>query len=140
VRKKIADAERAEGVSVKHDISVPVSKIVEFLEKSEAALKAAFPEVEIIAFGHLGDGNIHYNAGMAAPNCESFVARESASVNKIVYDIVTSLGGSISAEHGLGQLKRDTIKHYRSPVEIEMMRVIKRTFDPNNIMNPGKVI
>jgi FAD/FMN-containing dehydrogenase len=140
VRKKIADAERAEGVSVKHDISVPVSKIVEFLEKSEAALKTAFPKVEIIGFGHLGDGNIHYNAGMAEPDSAAFVARESQSVNRIVYDIVARLGGSISAEHGLGQLKRDTIKTYRSAIEIEMMRAIKHTLDPHNIMNPGKVL
>lgn len=139
LRKKIAEAERAEGFAIKHDISVPVSNVAKFLNQAEGKLKTQFPGVTIIAFGHLGDGNIHYNVLMATNN-EIFVQEKTCDVNNIVYDLVTKLGGSISAEHGIGQLKRDTLRQYRSSIEIETMRAIKRTLDPNNIMNPGKVI
>ena len=124
----------AQFTNVKHDISVPVSRTPEFIELASQALAAAFPQVQPYAFGHVGDGNIHYNVGP-----ESMV-RERAAVNRIVYDIVARLGGSIPAEHGVGQLKREEIVAQKSAVEMELMRVLKRAIDPQGVMNPGKVL
>ncbi|MBI5920007.1 MAG: FAD-binding oxidoreductase [Nitrosomonadales bacterium] len=141
LRKAISDAQKAEGISVKHDVSVPVSRVAEFIALASAALRAAYPGIRIVAFGHMGDGNIHYNASMldAAQN-PAFIEREEKPVNRIVYQVVAALNGSISAEHGLGQLKRDEITHYKSALELELMRDIKQTIDPQGLMNPGKVI
>ncbi|MDP5241414.1 FAD-binding oxidoreductase [Uliginosibacterium sp. 31-16] len=140
LRENISEAQKKDGVSIKHDVSVPVSLIPEFLRRSDAALQERFPGVRIVAFGHAGDGNLHYNPSMpeALANA-AFVAR-TPEVNRIVHDIVASLGGSISAEHGLGQLKREEIKRYKSPVELEMMRSVKQAFDPAGLMNPGKLL
>ncbi len=141
LRKNIAEAQKAEGISIKHDVSVPVSRVAEFVAQSTAALRSAYPGVRIVAFGHLGDGNIHYNASMpdAAQN-EAFVEQHEQDVHHLVYQVVAKLDGSISAEHGLGQLKREEITHYKSALELELMRSIKRTLDPHGLMNPGKVI
>jgi FAD/FMN-containing dehydrogenase len=141
LRENISDAQKMDGFSIKHDVSVPVSAIPKFLEQADAALQDAYPGVRIVAFGHAGDGNLHYNLSMpqgGQANAE-FIVR-TPEVNRIVYDIVDVLGGSISAEHGLGQLKRDEIKRYKSPLELEMMQRIKRIFDPAGLMNPGKTI
>jgi len=119
---------------VKHDIAVPVSKSAEFIERAGPRLAARFPDVKIYAFGHVGDGNIHYNIGP-----ERLVA-ERPAVNRIVYDTVAEFSGSISAEHGLGQLKRDEILRHKPAIELELMRALKRTLDPHNLMNPGKVL
>jgi FAD/FMN-containing dehydrogenase len=124
----------AQFTNVKHDIAVPVSKSAEFIERAGPRLAARFPQVRVYAFGHVGDGNIHYNVGP-----ESLVAEREA-VNRIVYDTVAELGGSISAEHGLGQLKRDEILRHKPPLELELMRLIKRSLDPKDLMNPGKVL
>jgi FAD/FMN-containing dehydrogenase len=124
----------AQFTNVKHDVSVPISKTAEFIERAAARLVARYPDVRIYAFGHVGDGNIHYNVGP-----ERLVA-ERPSVNRIVYDTVAELGGSISAEHGLGQLKRDEIRAHKSPLELELMRRLKETLDPKGLMNPGKVL
>src|SRR3989440_4184395 len=124
----------AQFTNVKHDIAVPVSKSAEFIERAGPRLAARFPDVKIYAFGHVGDGNIHYNIGP-----ERLVA-ERAAVNRIVYDTVAELNGSISAEHGLGQLKREEILAHKDALEIELMRTLKRTLDPNALMNPGKVL
>jgi FAD/FMN-containing dehydrogenase len=124
----------AQFTNVKHDIAVPVSKSAEFIERAGPRLAARFPQVRVYAFGHVGDGNIHYNVGP-----ESLVAEREA-VNRIVYDTVAELGGSISAEHGLGQLKRDEILRHKPPLELELMRALKRTLDPKGLMNPGKVL
>jgi FAD/FMN-containing dehydrogenase len=124
----------AQFTNVKHDVSVPISKTAEFIERAAARLVARYPDVRIYAFGHVGDGNIHYNVGP-----ERLVA-ERAAVNRIVYDTVAELGGSISAEHGLGQLKRDEIRAHKSPLELELMRRLKETLDPKGVMNPGKVL
>jgi FAD/FMN-containing dehydrogenase len=124
----------AQFTNVKHDISVPVSKTAQFIERAGARLAAQYPDVRPFAFGHVGDGNIHYNVGP-----ESMVA-ERAGVNRIVYDVVAELDGSISAEHGLGQLKREEIRAHKEPLELELMRVIKAALDPDGLMNPGKVI
>ncbi|CAG0123595.1 partial D-lactate dehydrogenase (cytochrome), partial [Rhodocyclaceae bacterium] len=140
LRMAISDAQKVEGISIKHDISVPVSRMAEFIAQADEALQGAFPGVRIVTFGHIGDGNVHYNASMAdAAQNAAFIA-QSERVNRIVYDIVHELGGSISAEHGLGQLKRDEIRHYKSALEMELMRNIKQIFDPHGLMNPGKVV
>ena len=141
LRKNISDAQKSEGISVKHDVSVPVSRVAEFIERAGAALTAAYPGIRIVAFGHMGDGNIHYNASMpdAAQNA-AFIASAEREVNRIVYGVVAQLNGSISAEHGLGQLKRGEICRYKSALELELMRSIKHTLDPRGLMNPGKVV
>ncbi|HET7364331.1 MAG TPA: FAD-binding oxidoreductase [Burkholderiales bacterium] len=124
----------AQFTNVKHDISVAISKTAEFIERAAKRLIARYPDVRIYAFGHVGDGNIHYNVGP-----EQLVA-ERPAVNRIVYDTVAELGGSISAEHGLGQLKRDEIRAHKSALELELMRRLKEALDPQGLMNPGKVL
>ncbi|PYN79290.1 MAG: hydroxyacid dehydrogenase, partial [Candidatus Rokuibacteriota bacterium] len=124
----------AQFTNVKHDVSVPVSKTPELIERAGAALGSAFPGVRPYVFGHVGDGNLHYNVGP-----EALIAQREA-VNRIVYDAVASLGGSISAEHGLGQLKRDEIRRHKDPLELELMRALKQTLDPRGLMNPGKLL
>jgi FAD/FMN-containing dehydrogenase len=140
LRENISEAQRIEGISIKHDVSVPVSSIPEFLARADAALREAFPDLRIVSFGHVGDGNLHYNISkpVAADNAD-FIA-QTLAVNRIVHDIVADLGGSISAEHGLGQLKREEITRYKSPVEMALMRSIKQALDPRGLMNPGKVL
>lgn len=141
LRKNISEAQKREGVSVKHDIAVPVSRVAEFVARADAALRAAWPGIRIVAFGHLGDGNLHYNASMPDPKQNAdFIARCEHDVNRVVYDVVAEFGGSISAEHGLGQLKRMEIARYKSGIELELMRAVKRALDPQGRMNPGKVI
>ena len=140
LRENISEAQRIEGVSIKHDVSVPVSRIPEFLECAGAALRQRWPDVRIVAFGHIGDGNLHYNLSKPeAGDNASFIA-STPEVNRVVHDLVHTLGGSISAEHGLGQLKREEIARYKSPLELELMRSIKQALDPRALMNPGKVL
>ncbi|MFZ2524297.1 MAG: FAD-linked oxidase C-terminal domain-containing protein, partial [Candidatus Ferrigenium altingense] len=141
LRQSISDAQKREGISIKHDISVPVSRVAEFITRADAAMHAAFPGVRIVAFGHMGDGNIHYNVSLAdAEQNKAFIAQHESEVNRQVYQVVREFNGSISAEHGLGQLKRETIRDYKDPLELELMRGIKQVFDPHGLMNPGKVI
>jgi FAD/FMN-containing dehydrogenase len=140
LRDNISEAQRLEGASIKHDVSVPVSRIPEFIEQAGNALTKTFPGTRIVAFGHIGDGNIHYNCSAPeAAESAAFLSKQ-ADINRVVYDLVASLGGSISAEHGLGQLKRFELAHYKSALEIEMMRTVKRAFDPHDLMNPGKLL
>jgi FAD/FMN-containing dehydrogenase len=124
----------AQFTNVKHDISVAVSRVPEFIARADAALEAMIPRVPIYCFGHVGDGNLHYNVGDA-----SLLARRE-EVNRIVYQQVDAFGGSISAEHGLGQLKREEIARHKAPLELELMHAVKRALDPQGLMNPGKVI
>ena len=131
IRESIPEAQFA---NVKHDVSVAVSRVPLLIERVEAALAKAFPGVRSYVFGHVGDGNLHYNIGDQA-----LVARKP-EVNRIVYDAVAGLGGSISAEHGLGQLKRDEITRHKQALELDLMRTLKRALDPNGLMNPGKVL
>ena len=141
LRKNISEVQKREGISIKHDVSVPVSRVAEFIARADAGLREAYPGIRIVAFGHMGDGNIHYNASM--PDLKqnpAFIEQQEAEVNKLVYAVVCELGGSISAEHGLGQLKRDAIREYKDPVELELMRTIKQALDPQGLMNPGKVL
>ena len=137
IREHIPEAERLQGKSVKHDISLPISGIAEFITRGDTALNAAFPEAQVICFGHIGDGNLHYNLSFPgiAPT-----AAQSAAANAIVYALLDELHGSISAEHGLGQMKRDEITRHKSAVELDLMRAIKKALDPLGILNPGKVL
>ena len=140
LREDVTEAQKADSVSIKHDVSVPVSRVPELIEQAGAALTAKFPDIRIVAFGHVGDGNIHYNCSKSERQDSREFFAQAPAVNRVVYDVVKSLGGSISAEHGLGVLKREEITHYKSALELEMMRAIKRTLDPQGIMNPGKVL
>jgi FAD/FMN-containing dehydrogenase len=140
LRENISEAQKIEGISIKHDVAVPVSRIPEFLARADAALQEAFPGIRIVTFGHVGDGNLHYNQSQAdAQDNAAFIAAQPA-VNRIVHDTVHALNGSISAEHGIGQLKREELLRYKSPVEIALMRTIKQALDPRGLMNPGKVV
>ena len=140
LRENIPDAQVYEGKQVKHDVSVPISRIAEYIAVTDAELQRAFPGVRMVTFGHLGDGNLHYN--VAPPEGEdehAFMAR-SGAVSRVVHDSAVRFSGSISAEHGLGQYKREEILRYKSPLEMDLMRRIKAALDPQGIMNPGKVL
>jgi FAD/FMN-containing dehydrogenase len=143
LRENISDAQSAEGKNIKHDISVPISRIADFIESTDALIQAAHPQTRMIVFGHLGDGNLHYNVsprdGHSSSLDESFLALE-APINRIAHDAVVRFGGSISAEHGLGVLRRDESARYKQPVEVAMMRSIKAALDPEGLMNPGKLL
>ena len=117
-----------------------MSRVPDLIEQAGAALRKRFPDVRIVAFGHLGDGNIHYNCSKSGRQEAKAFFGESAEVNHVVYEVVAALDGSISAEHGLGVLKAGEIVHYKSALEMEMMRAIKATLDPHGLMNPGKVL
>ena len=140
LRENISEAQKREGISIKHDISVPISRIGEFVALADAALAGRFPGIRIVAFGHVGDGNLHYNQSKSESGENAAFIAATPQVNEIVHDIVHQLGGSISAEHGIGQLKRDELLRYKSPLEMDMMRAVKRAFDPHGLMNPGKVL
>ena len=140
IREHIPLAQAAAGKNIKHDISVPISRIADFIETTDAQLDADYPGVQIVCFGHLGDGNLHYN--VAPPEGirhDDFLA-EQGPINRIVHDSVAAHGGSISAEHGIGALKRDELPRYKSPVELQLMRAVKAALDPLGIMNPGKIL
>ena len=141
IRESIPLAQAEEGLNIKHDISIAVSRIPEFVATTDALLEAAIPGVRLVNFGHLGDGNLHYN--VQAPlegDSKAFLRESEAQVNTIVYDAVTRFDGSISAEHGVGSLKLDKLEHHKSPVALGMMRAIKRALDPQGVMNPGRVV
>jgi FAD/FMN-containing dehydrogenase len=141
LRETIPEAARAEpGMLYRHDIAVAVSRVPAFIGEARAALDARFPGANVICFGHLGDGNLHYNAFVPGRRREDAMARDAGDVTQLVYDIVLRYHGSFSAEHGIGQSKREELKRYKSPVEIELMRSLKSAVDPHNLMNPGKVL
>jgi FAD/FMN-containing dehydrogenase len=140
LRESFSEAQKREGASLKHDVSVPVDAIPELIARGSEAVEAIVPGIRPVPFGHLGDGNVHFN--LSAPrgaDAKSFLSRRE-EIARIVHDIVVALGGSISAEHGLGVMKRDEILRYKSATELETMRALKRALDPNNILNPGKVV
>jgi FAD/FMN-containing dehydrogenase len=145
VRESIPLAQVEEGLNIKHDISIPISSIPQFCASTDAQLQKAIPGVRLVNFGHMGDGNLHYNVqcpatGLYAQDAKGFLARYEEQVHSIVYDSVAQFGGSISAEHGIGALKRDALTHYKSPIAIELMRSIKKALDPIGLFNPGRVV
>jgi D-lactate dehydrogenase (cytochrome) len=140
LRENISEAQAAEGKNIKHDIALPISRIADFIVTTDAELQRSFPGSRMVTFGHLGDGNLHYNVSAPAGESDDAFLQQQAAVNLIVHDSVHRHGGSISAEHGLGALKRDDIRRYKSGTEMDMMIAIKRALDPLNLMNPGKVI
>lgn len=140
LRESMSEAQKFEGASIKHDIAVPVDRVPEFLARGIAVVERLVPGVRPVPFGHLGDGNIHFNFSVPeGGDNDAFLARWS-EVSRAVHDIVHDFNGSISAEHGLGVMKRDDILRYKSATEMELMRALKRLFDPNAILNPGKVV
>ena len=140
LREAVVEAQAYEGASIKHDIAVPVSKVPEFLARADELVEAAMPGIRVCAFGHLGDGNIHYNLTQPKGMDADKYIGQWASMNQLVHGIADALGGSISAEHGLGQLKREDIRQYKSEIELDLMRTLKSALDPKGIMNPGKVV
>jgi D-lactate dehydrogenase (cytochrome) len=140
LREHIPLAQAEEGKNIKHDVSVPISRIGDFIRDTDALLKQQFPGCRMVTFGHLGDGNLHYNISPPESlHADAFLAKQEA-INRVVHDSVHRFGGSISAEHGLGVLKREEIRRYKSTVELQMMQAIKRSLDPLGIMNPGKIV
>jgi FAD/FMN-containing dehydrogenase len=140
LREFISEAQAHEGPNIKHDVSIPISQIPEFIRTTDAELTRAHPGVRMVTFGHLGDGNLHYNVSAPEGVASDLFVKRMAEINLIVHDSVARFRGSISAEHGLGQLKREEIRRYKSPLELELMRKIKAAIDPHGIMNPGKVL
>jgi len=141
IRESIPLAQAEEGLNIKHDISVPISRIPAFVEYADALLQREIPGVRLVNFGHLGDGNLHYN--VQAPeggDAKAFLRDQEDRVNHLVYEAVAQFGGSFSAEHGVGALKTDKLARYQSPVALSMMCAIKQALDPQNLMNPGRVL
>jgi FAD/FMN-containing dehydrogenase len=140
LRDELSEAQRFEGGSIKHDVSVPVADIPAFLEEAGRIVATAAPGARPVPFGHVGDGNIHYNVSQpVGADAQAFLARW-AEINFLVHGVVARYGGSISAEHGVGQLKRDLLCVFKDPVALDLMRALKRTLDPKGILNPGKVL
>ncbi len=140
LREFMSEAQKHEGGSIKHDVSVPVSKIPEFLELATAAVKDKIPGIRPVPFGHIGDGNIHFNLSQPINMEKSEYLSNWEEINHLVHKIVTDLGGSISAEHGIGILKVDELAHFKSDIEIDLMKFIKNAIDKKNILNPSKIL
>lgn len=140
LRHSISEAQKREGASLKHDVSVPVSAVADFIELASASVVEHLPGTRVVAFGHVGDGNVHFNLSQPKDmQAADFLGRRE-SVAGVVYDVVNRFNGSISAEHGVGQAKREQLVNYKSETEITLMRKLKRALDPDNRLNPGKVI
>jgi len=140
LREHIPLAQAEEGKNIKHDISIPIARIGEYIHVTDVLLQEAFPGCRMVTFGHLGDGNLHYNVSPPENTSDVAFIEKQEAINRVVHDSVSRFDGSISAEHGLGALKRDEILRYKSDVEMSLMRSIKKALDPLNLMNPGKVI
>jgi FAD/FMN-containing dehydrogenase len=140
LREGISEAQNPEGPSLKHDVTVPISSIPAFVAATDRALAEALPGVRVVAYGHVGDGNLHYNLSGPEPRDDAAFRARAGELSHIVHDSAAALDGSISAEHGFGQSKRDVIADYKSPLELELMRGVKQLFDPAGLMNPGKVL
>ncbi|HEY1747150.1 MAG TPA: FAD-linked oxidase C-terminal domain-containing protein, partial [Xanthobacteraceae bacterium] len=140
LREMFGEVQRHEGGSIKHDVSVPVAAVPDFIAEANAAVAALLPKARPVPFGHLGDGNIHYNVSQpVGADRAAFLGRWN-DVNAAVFTVVKKFGGSISAEHGVGVMKRDLLPSVKDPVSLDLMRKIKHLLDPNNILNPGKVL
>lgn len=140
LREYVSEAQGPEGGSIKHDVSVPVSRVPEFLRRADEITEQVIPGSRPVTFGHVGDGNIHYNVTQPEGADKQAFLTEWERLNDAIHDLVHDMNGSFSAEHGVGQLKRDALEKYRPPIEVALMRKIKAAFDPNDIMNPGKVV
>lgn len=140
IREGIPEAQKRDGGSIKHDVSVPTAAVPDFLRRATQAVLAAEPLLRVVPFGHVGDGNIHFNLSQPPGAEKQAFLGQWQRMNRIVHDIVVEMGGSISAEHGIGQLKKDELAHYKDPVALELMAKIKAAFDPQGVMNPGKLI
>jgi len=140
LRDHISEAQAAMGQNIKHDVALPIARIAEFVHTAENELGAAFPGARVINFGHVGDGNLHFNVSASVGMNNSEWLTHEAAINRIVHDAVASCGGSISAEHGIGQLRRDEVRRYKPVTDLTMMHAIKQALDPAGIMNPGKVL
>ena len=141
IRESIPLAQAQEGLNIKHDISIAVSRIPEFVAQADAALEQAFPGVRLVNYGHLGDGNLHYNVqAPVGQDGETFLREQENAVNAVVYALVDAYSGSISAEHGIGSLKREKLEKHKSPVALGLMRSIKTALDPHNLFNPGRML
>ncbi|MGB5626340.1 MAG: FAD-binding oxidoreductase [Woeseiaceae bacterium] len=140
LRHSIAEAERQEGKALKHDISVPIGRMQEFLVRGDRLIADLMPEANLLAFGHVGDGNLHYNVTLPGDSTTDAWRAAGAKVTTAIYDLVAELGGSFSAEHGVGRLKKSYLEKYRGGAELALMKSLKKTLDPQNILNPGKVI
>jgi FAD/FMN-containing dehydrogenase len=141
LRDNISEAQAKEGSNVKHDVSIPISRMADYIAATDAELARAYPSARVVTFGHVGDGNVHYNVS-APEGVESanFIRDNQDAINRIVHDSVSRFSGSISAEHGLGQYKRQEITRYKTALEMRLMRAVKGAIDPHGIMNPGKVL
>jgi FAD/FMN-containing dehydrogenase len=140
IRELMPESQKFEGGSIKHDISVPVSRIPQFIIEATRAVEAYMPEARVMSFGHMGDGNLHFNVSQPPGMDKAKYLERWNEMNAVVFDVVLKYGGSISAEHGIGRLKKHHMPEIKSPVELQMMRDLKKLFDPTNIMNPGKVL
>jgi FAD/FMN-containing dehydrogenase len=140
LRHSIAEAEKPEGANLKHDVSVPISRMDEFLTRGQQLIESIYPTARLVAFGHVGDGNLHYNVAQPVDDDGVQFIEKGAALTKAIYDLVAEMGGSFSAEHGVGVVKKDQLELYRSTAELDLMRAMKTALDPNNILNPGKVI
>jgi len=140
IREGVAEAGRADGPGLSYDISVSVSKIPEFIDKGVAAALAILPSLRPHPLGHIGDGNVHFNVSQPVGADKAEFLAQWGAVNARVHEIVGKFHGSISAEHGIGRLKRDVLPHVKDPVALELMRALKHTLDPNGILNPGKLL
>lgn len=140
IRHSISEAQKSEGTSLKHDISVPIGSIGVFLQRSGLLLQKLAPEARLVAFGHVGDGNLHYNISQPSGADGAEFRRSGERLTAAIYDLVDDLGGSFSAEHGVGVLKKEQLRRYRGGAELSLMRAMKAALDPKNTLNPGKVI
>ena len=140
LRDGLNEAQKPEGGSIKHDISVPINNVSKFIYSASKCVEEFIPNSRVVAFGHIGDGNIHFNISQPLKQDKKEFLNKWTDVNKLVFDIVKNLDGSFSAEHGIGKLKREELQNYNPTIEINLMKSIKSSFDPNNILNPGKVL
>jgi FAD/FMN-containing dehydrogenase len=140
LRESIPEAQRAEGASIKHDVSVPVAALPRFMSEATAAVLSIVPAGRMVAYGHVGDGNLHFNVSVPLGEDDREFLAHAPAINEAVHDIVRQYRGSISAEHGIGRLKREALARHKAPVELELMRAIKHALDPKGILNPGKVL
>ncbi len=140
LRENLSEAQKPEGASIKHDVSVPVSRVADFIREATQACMEHMPGLRPCPFGHFGDGNLHFNLSRPVDMADADFLAEYSTFNRIVHDIVHQMGGSFSAEHGIGTFKRAELRRYKDPVALELMEEIKAALDPGQLMNPGKVL